>query len=123
MRDIIAVAACFVLAFGAGGSDGSGGMILWPLFGTTNQLLAGLTLLVISVMLVKLKRPSRYTLVPMIFVTSMAFVSALFQLGSLYREGEYMLLAIDSMIIVAAIFVILEAISAYKDARRSMATT
>ena len=28
-----------------GGADGTGGMIIWPLFGTTNQLLAGLTLL------------------------------------------------------------------------------
>ena len=33
----IAVGACFVLAFGAGGPDGSGGMLIWPLFGTTNQ--------------------------------------------------------------------------------------
>jgi carbon starvation protein len=28
-------------------------MIIWPLFGATNQLLAGLTLLVISVMLAR----------------------------------------------------------------------
>ncbi len=119
---VIAVVACLILAFGAGGPDGSGGMILWPLFGTTNQLLAGLTLLVISVLLVKLGRPSRYTLVPMVFVTAMAFVSALFQLGSLYRAEQYMLLAIDSMIIVAAIFVILEAVSALMEAKRSTPT-
>ena len=52
----MAVGACLGLAFGAGGADLTGGMVLWPLFGTTNQLLAGLTLLMISVMLVKLKR-------------------------------------------------------------------
>jgi len=115
---VIAVLACFVLAFGAGGPDGSGGMVLWPLFGTTNQLLAGLTLLVISVLLMKLGRPTRYTLIPMVFVTSMAFVSALIQLGTLYRAGQYMLLAIDSMIIVAAIFVILEAVSALMAAKK-----
>jgi carbon starvation protein len=39
----IAVGACLALAFGAGGAEGKGGMIIWPLFGTTNQLLAGLT--------------------------------------------------------------------------------
>jgi carbon starvation protein len=48
---IIAVGACLLLAFGAGGASGSGGLIIWPLFGSTNQMLAGLTLLVISVML------------------------------------------------------------------------
>ncbi len=53
---LLAVGTCLLLAFGAGG-DGSGGMLIWPLFGTTNQLLAGLTLLVITVMLVKLGRP------------------------------------------------------------------
>ena len=84
-----------MLAFGAGGADGTGGMIIWPLFGTTNQLLAGLTLLVISVMLVKLGRPARYTLIPMVFVTTMALLAALYQLSSLYADGRYVLVAID----------------------------
>ncbi len=121
----VAVAACLALAFGAGGAEGTGGMILWPLFGTTNQLLAGLTLMVISVMLVKLHRPSRYTLVPMIFVTTMAFFSALYQLWSLYTSGNYFLLVLDILIIVAAVFVMLEALSAMAIARRarSAATT
>ena len=118
---VVAVGACLALAFGAGGTGGTGGMLLWPLFGTTNQLLAGLTLLVISVLLVKLGRPSRYTLVPMVFVTGMAFVAALFQLGSLYREGSYVLLVMDAMIIVAAVFVMLEAASALMAARSARA--
>ena len=113
----VAVGACLVLAFGAGGADGTGGMILWPLFGTTNQLLAGLTLLVISVMLVRLGRPSRYTLVPMVFVTTMAFFSALYQLWSLYTSGNYFLLVLDMLIIVAAVYVMLEALSALSAAR------
>ena len=50
---LLAVASCLLLAFGAGGADGSGGLLIWPLFGTTNQLLAGLTLLVITIMLVR----------------------------------------------------------------------
>ena len=118
----IAVGACLALAFGAGGADGSGGVILWPLFGTTNQLLAGLTLLVISVMLVKLGRPSHYTLVPMVFVTTMAFFSALYQLWSLYTAGNYFLLVLDMLIIVAAVYVMLEALSALSVARRASAS-
>ncbi len=116
-----AVGACLVLAFGAGGADGTGGMIIWPLFGTTNQLLAGLTLLVISVMLVKLGRPARYTLIPMVFVTTMALLAALYQLSSLYTEGRYVLVAIDIVIIVTAFFVMLEAASALMRERRAAA--
>jgi len=109
----VAVAACLALAFGAGGVEGKGGMFIWPLFGTTNQLLAGLTLLLISVMLVKLGRPSIYTMVPMVFVTTMSFFSALYQLWDLYTGGNYLLVALDIMIIIAAIFVMLESFSTF----------
>lgn len=117
----VAVGCCLVLAFGAGGAEGTGGMVLWPLFGTTNQLLAGLTLLVISVILVRLGRPSRYTMAPMIFVTTMAFLSAVYQLWDLYRAGNYVLIVVDLAIIVAAIWVILEAASALVESRRGRA--
>ena len=117
----VAVAACLTLAFGAGGADGTGGMLIWPLFGTTNQLLAGLTLLVISVMLVKLGRPARYTLIPMVFVTTMSFLSALYQLWDLYNAAQYLLLSLDVLIIIAAIFVMLEASSALIRERRASA--
>ena len=117
----VAVGACLVLAFGAGGAGGTGGMVIWPLFGTTNQLLAGLTLLVVSVILVKLGRPSRYTMIPMVFVTAMAFLSALIQLADLYRAGNYLLIAIDLVIIVAAILVALEAASAFMREKRKAA--
>ncbi len=117
----VAVGACLALAFGAGGSQGTGGMIIWPLFGTTNQLLAGLTLLVISVMLVKLGRPAKYTMIPMVFVTAMAFFSALYQLWDLYASGNYLLMAIDLLIVIAAIFVVLEASSAFMRERRAAA--
>jgi carbon starvation protein len=114
----LAVASCLALAFGAGGMAGTGGMIIWPLFGTTNQLLAGLTLLVISVLLVKQGRPSRYTMVPMVFVTAMSFLSALYQLWDLYSTGQYFLVFIDLLIVVTAIFVMLEASSAFMRERR-----
>jgi carbon starvation protein len=117
----VAVGACLALAFGAGGAQGTGGMIIWPLFGTTNQLLAGLTLLVISVMLVKLGRPAKYTMIPMIFVTIMAFLSALYQLWDLYSSGNYLLVFIDVLIIIAAIFVVLESGSALMRERKAAA--
>ena len=117
----LAVAACLVLAFGAGGASGEGGMLSWPLFGTTNQLLAGLTLLVVSLMLVKLGRPARYTLIPMVFITTAALGAALVQLMTLYRQGGilYPLLWIDVVIVLLAILVMLEASSAFLRERRA----
>ena len=116
---LAAVTSCLILAFGAGGPSGEGGMLIWPLFGTTNQLLAGLTLLVISVMLVKLGRPARYTLIPMIFITGMALAAALLQLSTLYSAGRWALLGIDVVIVLLAIFTGLEATSAFMRERKA----
>ena len=117
-----AVAACLALAFGAGGADGQGGMLIWPLFGTTNQLLAGLTLLVLSVMLVKLGRRYIFTLVPMVFVTLMSLAAAVYQLWDLFwRDPNYLLGVVDVLIIIMAIFVLLESQSAFTREKRAAA--
>ncbi|MEX0771121.1 MAG: carbon starvation CstA family protein [Balneolaceae bacterium] len=50
---------------------GSGGYLLWPLFGTSNQLLAGISLLLITIWLRRNGRSIIYTLVPMIFILFM----------------------------------------------------
>lgn len=110
----VAVGACLTLAFAAGGPDLTGGMALWPLFGTTNQLLAGLTLLVISVILVKQRRPIKYTLIPMAFVTTVALLAAIYQLDDLYEKGQFLLLGVDIVIVISAVCVLLEASSALK---------
>jgi len=44
---------------------GSGGLILWPLFGATNQLLAGLALLVLVFFLMRRNLPVWFAAVPM----------------------------------------------------------
>ncbi|MEO3680310.1 carbon starvation protein A [Rheinheimera sp. FR7-31] len=108
---LLAVGSCLLLAFGAGG-DGSGGLMIWPLFGTTNQLLAGLTLLVITVMLVKMGRPMWYTLGPLMFLLTMTTLGLLIQLKSFYEKGDWFLFTLDLIILVAAVLVILESSSA-----------
>ena len=109
---VIAVAACLLIAFGAGGSSGTGGMIIWPLFGSTNQILAGMTLLVISVYLIKLRRPAWVTLAPMTFVLVMSFFAGVVTLMSFIGESKYLLAGINIVVLVTTALVILEAISA-----------
>jgi carbon starvation protein len=107
----IAVACCLALAFSTGG-DGTGGMIIWPLFGTTNQLLAGLTLSILSVILIRLGRPIWFTVVPLVFLLTMSVYALLVQLGQFYRQENWLLLVLDLIVLVAALWVALEAATA-----------
>ena len=60
----LGIGAALILATTQGG--GTGGLALWPLFGTTNQLVASVTLLVVSIWLQRQGRPILYTALPMI---------------------------------------------------------
>lgn len=118
---LFAVACCLLLAFGAGGASGSGGLTIWPLFGSTNQILAGLTLLIVSVMLIKMGRPARYTLIPMVFVMVTSSWAAVLKLIEFYQAGNWLLVAIDIVVLVTSVMVILEAASAISKFRREAA--
>ena len=98
-------------------------MTIWPLFGSTNQILAGLTLLVISVMLIKLGRPARYTLIPMIFVLITSAWAAVIKLIEWYQDGNWLLVTIDVIVIVTSFLVILEAASVIARYRRESHTS
>lgn len=117
----LSVITCLILAFGAGGASGSGGLIIWPLFGTTNQLLAGLTLLVIAVMLVRQKSPTIYVTAPLTFVLVMTLAALLLQLKEFYLKQNWFLLGLDIVVLIAAILVTLECISALRREKRAAA--
>ena len=113
---ILAVVCCLALAFGAGGGAGTGGLVIWPLFGTTNQLLAGLTLLVLSVFLLKLGRPTIYTLLPFAFLLTVTILALRDQLLGFWSQGQIFLVVMDVVILGATIWVALEALVALRRA-------
>ena len=84
-------------------------MIIWPLFGAINQILASLTLLVISVYLIKLGRTAKVTLIPMTFVLCMAFFAGLIKLAEYYKEGNWLLVGLDLIVLIVSVLVMLEA--------------
>jgi carbon starvation protein len=122
LATLVAVTCCLLLAFGAGGASGSGGLIIWPLFGSTNQILAGLTLLVISIMLMKYGRPARYTILPMIFVLVTSSWAALIKLKEFYEAQNWLLVTIDVIVVITTFMVILEAASVISKIRREGST-
>jgi carbon starvation protein len=94
---------------------GSGGYLLWPLFGTSNQLLAGISLLLITIWLKKKGRSIIYTVVPMIFLLIMtlwAMTKQVFFDWSGYGESEanMLLFVFGAIILGFTIWIILEAL-------------
>lgn len=114
---LIAVGVAFALTFSQG-TDGSGGMTIWPLFGTTNQLMAGLTLAVLAVILTYLRRPTLPVLIPFAFLMVMSVWALIIQLGTFWQEQNWLLLVMDIIILIAALWVTVEALASLKRARR-----
>lgn len=113
----IAVGAAMLLALTQAG--GQGGLILWPLFGTTNQLVAGVTLLVVSVWLRKQGRPVAFTLVPMWIVAGATLAAMISELaGYLAHWPQQWLLAVMGCIVLLCdLWVIFEGVRALRGAR------
>lgn len=95
---------------------GSGGYLLWPLFGTSNQLLAGISLLLVTIWLKRNGRSIIYTLIPMIFL-SFVTIWAMFEhvffewSGAGEADANLLLFSFGAIILVFAIWIILEAIN------------
>ncbi len=113
---LLAVGIALALTFGAG-ADGSGGMLIWPLFGTTNQLMAALTLAIIAIMLLRRRRSPLPALVPLVFVGVVTIYALFIQLGTFYADRNWLLLVLDLIILVAALWVIVESVGAMRRAR------
>jgi carbon starvation protein len=78
------------------------GQTLWVMFGTTNQLLAALTLLTVTLFLFKLGRPIAYTLIPMILMFAVAISAMVLSLiGFLRSEEKSWLLILTSVLVLA----------------------
>jgi carbon starvation protein len=102
----VGVGLALVLAITHGG--GKGGLILWPLFGSTNQLVAGLTLLVVSIWLRRQGRPIAYTLVPMILVAAATVAAMLSEVRSYFATSSWLLAIMGTLILACDVWVILE---------------
>ncbi|WP_309128576.1 carbon starvation protein A [Microbacterium sp.] len=100
------------------GLGGDGGLRIWPLFGTTNQLMASLTLSIIAVMLIRKRRNPLPALLPLAFVFVMSFWAAIEQLSSFAdpAQPDWLLFVLDVVIIVSSIWVAIEAVIAMRRA-------
>ncbi|SDC70914.1 carbon starvation protein [Melghirimyces thermohalophilus] len=118
---VIAFLSCVALAFLADPSNpGAGGMVLWPLFGTTNQLTAGLSLIVITLLLWKWGRNYMVALIPLVFVVVMTAWSMAQSIFGYVDQGQWHLVVVGVIILALNAWLVLEGIAAAMRQRRSI---
>ncbi|MDR1962994.1 MAG: carbon starvation protein A [Planctomycetaceae bacterium] len=90
---------------------GTGGLILWPVFGAGNQVVAGLTLLVGSVYLMRRKVRSVYLLIPAVVMIVVPLWAMSYNIIFVFIvKGQYLLTAI----ILLALWLVIEAYRAIR---------
>ncbi len=105
---MVAVISAGCLALIKGG--GQGGLLLWPLFGATNQLLGAMALLTITVYLYKNGKPIVFTLLPMVFMVLMTGWAMASNIIEFHTQGAQSLhlLIIGLVIVMIEIWIIIE---------------
>jgi len=107
-----AVITAGLLAFYDG--SGKGALKLWPLFGTVNQLLAGLALLVTTIYLARRKINIAYTGIPMVFMIIITGWAMLFNIQKFYDTSNWLLLIIGIAVFVLESWMIVESVMVLK---------
>lgn len=93
----------------------STGMALWPVFGATNQVLAALALLTVSVYLYMKGRPTIYTLAPMAFMLAVTIAGMILNIQNYIQDRNYLLIFVGSGILILEIWLVFEALAVFRN--------
>jgi carbon starvation protein len=105
---LFAVVTAGILAFAQGG--GKGALILWPLFGTVNQLLAGIAFLLITAYLIRKKLPSLYTMIPMAFMLTITLWALALNLRDYVQQRHWHLAVIGTCVLALAVWIVVQTV-------------
>jgi len=89
--------------------------VLWPAFGASNQLVAALTLLVISVYLKRKRKKVIYTLAPCLFIFVTTIAALFYQGKGFFSTGKYLLFVIDLTLIIFALIMLGKGIRVWRE--------
>jgi len=119
-RYVASVLACGAIGiFAFYQVDGqAAGLVLWQLFGTTNQLMAGLALLAATLYLLQRGKPIIYTAVPMFFMLISTMAAMLIKLRDFWNASNWLLLITGAILFAIAIWLSGEAIAAVRRYKR-----
>lgn len=94
--------------------DGTGWK-LWSIFGASNQILAALTLMVLSLYFWKKGKNILSLIIPMIFVMLIAIISLIIKANEFIYSHNYMLLLITLILLGLIVWMIFEGITKYRN--------
>jgi carbon starvation protein len=117
MAVVIPLALALAPAGGDAEAQGFAFGRLWTLFGTTNQLTAGLALAVIAVYVTRSGRNALPQLIPLVFLLVMTTWALFINLIDFVRDGDWLLAPLDAIIFALALWLIVEAFGAIRRAR------
>ena len=106
---LIVIAAASLTFFKPGGQ---GAMVLWPLFGSLNQLMAALALGVVTVYMASRKIPVWYTLLPMLLILTLTLWAMVENLVGFLADKEWVLVVLSGVILGLTAWVTLSSLVA-----------
>ena len=86
------------------------GTALWALFGTTNQVMAGLTLLSVTLYLYFRKKPFGFAAAPMVFMLGTTIAAMLYNIHLYATDGNLLLLGVGGAVLLLALWLVVEAV-------------
>lgn len=105
------LAACAAIGFFAFYRiDGqAAGLALWQLFGTTNQVLGGLTLLAATVWLIRHGRNAMVTFLPMVALLTTTIIAMVMKVRDFARAEQWLLVVLGSLLVIITGWLVVEA--------------
>lgn len=104
------------------GGEGLSWKRLWPIFGATNQMLAGLSLLVLTVYLYRKGRNILFTLIPLIFLILMTSTAMVLSLKEFIKSRNWILTILSVFLLSFSAWIVLEAISVVRNLKKNSRT-
>ena len=112
VASFMSAGVAYVLAIGLYGGKPAG-ILLWPLFGTTNQLLASLVFATLTIYLLRKKSPTWPTALPAVIVTITTLSAMIWNIKEFVTAKNWILALVGGIILIAALVLIYLSTVAY----------
>jgi len=112
---ITAVVPAVILTMWSISDPITGGMkqtawVLWPIFGASNQMLAALTLMILTLYFWQRQKPILPLLIPMLFIMLITFTALIIKAQSFFTQGNSLLFSINLVMILLIIWMVFEGV-------------
>jgi carbon starvation protein len=104
---LVVVACAFWLALGPF-------QRVWPVFGSANQLIGALALLVVTVVLKRMGRPVAYTLIPAVFMLLTTIGALIYTGRGFLQKSDYTLAAITAGLLILSVMMVVDSVRAVR---------